>query len=208
MRKRELRIFVQNIKRMIRPKDGLNFHRRRRKIESSKVQYYAVYVMEIAAVVLLAFLLTISFGKKTMCNGQSMEPTIPESSSLWLNRFSYWIGEPKVGDVVAFKPDGNPTASDSVKRIVAVPGDVVQIDNGKLYINGEVVELKDEEMTIEDAGRAATVIPVAENEYFVLGDNVNSSEDSRYESVGNVARRDLLGKVWFNLSIPGFGLVE
>lgn len=208
MRKRELRVFVQKIKRMVRPKDGLNFHRRRRKIESSKVQYYAIYVMEIAAVVLLAFLLTISFGKKTMCNGQSMEPTIPENSSLWLNRFSYWIGEPEVGDIVAFKPDGNPTASDSVKRIVAVPGDTVLIDNGKLYVNEEVVELKDEEMTIEDAGRAATVIQVAENEYFVLGDNVNSSEDSRYESVGNVAKRDLLGKVWFNLSFPGVGLIE
>ena len=208
MRKRELRIFIQNIRRRIRPKDGLNFHRRRHKIEPSKVRYCVVYVLEVALVVGLAFLLTLSFGKRTVCNGPSMEPKIAEDSTLWLNRLAYWIGEPEAGDIVAFKPDGNPTASDSVKRIVAVPGDTVQITGGKLYVNEKAVELEDEEVSIEDAGRAAALIEVAEDEYFVLGDNVNGSEDSRYDSIGNVARRDLLGKVWFDLSFPGFGLIE
>jgi signal peptidase I len=186
----------------------LNFRRKRHKIQASAIQFYLILIGEIAAVVLLAWVLTVSFGTRTVCYGQSMEGTISENAPVWLNRISYRISSPQTGDIIAFKPDGNTTASDSIKRIVAVPGDRVQIRNGKLYVNDTFVEIVQDDTSIEDAGRAATEITLGADEYFVLGDNVNNSEDSRYESIGNVKKSDILGKVWFVLSVPGFGFVE
>jgi signal peptidase I len=172
------------------------------------VRHYLILVLQITVVVLVAWLLSASFGIRSVCNGESMESTIPEGATVWLNRLSYRIWEPKAGDIIAFKPAGNTTASASVKRIVAVPGDRVLIKNGKLYVNDALVELKQSDTSVEEAGRAATELTLGDNEYFVLGDNVNNSEDSRYESIGNVKKDDILGRVWFVLSFPGFGLVE
>lgn len=208
MNRRGFQTHINKWKHMLRPRNGLNFRRKRHKVQASAVQFYFIWLVEIFAVILLAFFLTISFGIRTRCYGASMEETIPENGIVWLNRISYLISEPVAGDVIAFKPGGNTTASDSIKRVVAVPGDAVVISRGKLYVNGTPVELKDEEVSITEQGRAATEIVLGENEYFVLGDNVNHSEDSRYVSVGNVQREDIIGKVWFVASLSEFGLVE
>ena len=117
-------------------------------------------------------------------------------------------GHRKKGDVVAFTPKGNTSANDNVKRIVAVPGDTVQIKSGRLYVNGTATNLKQTGLSIKDAGRAETEITLGDDEYFVLGDNVNNSEDSRYESIGNVTCKEMIGKVWFCLSLKGFGPVN
>lgn len=109
---------------------------------------------------------------------------------------------------MAFTPKGNTSANDNVKRIVAVPGDTVQIKSGRLYVNGTATNLKQTGLSIKDAGRAETEITLGDDEYFVLGDNVNNSEDSRYESIGNVTRKEMIGKVWFCLSFKGFGPVN
>ncbi len=61
---------------------------------------------------------------------------------------------------------------------------------------------------LKDAGRAETEITLGDDEYFVLGDNVNNSEDIRYESIGNVTRKEMIGKVWFCLSLKGLGPVN
>ena len=83
------------------------------------------------------------------------------------------------------------------------------ISNGRLYVNDKVVNLKQsDEKSIKDEGRAVTEIMLGKNEYFVLGDNVNNSEDSRYGSIGNVTRKEMIGKVWFCLSFKGFGTVH
>lgn len=137
-----------------------------------------------------------------------MADTIPENGNVWLNRVTYHLKEPQRGDVIAFYPKGNVNANYSIKRIVAVPGDTVLIANGRLYVNEQVTRLRQEDASIQEAGRAATVITLGEDEYFVLGDNVNNSEDSRYESVGNVSRSDIVGKVWFVLSLGSFGPIQ
>ena len=137
-----------------------------------------------------------------------MAPAVVENGSVLVDRVAYHIRSPKKGDVVAFTPKGNTSANDNVKRIVAVPGDTVQIKSGRLYVNGTATNLKQTGLAIKDAGRAETEISLGVDEYCVLGDNVNNSEDSRYESIGNVTRKEMIGKVWFCLSLKGFGPVN
>ena len=125
-----------------------------------------------------------------------MITTIPDESTVWVNRFKYKISDPEVGDVIAFLPNGSTSASYSIKRIVAASGDTVLTN---LFIN---------DTSIPEAGRAASEITLKDGEYFVLGDNPENSEDSRYESVGNVQDNQILGKVWFICSFKGFGFVH
>mgnify|MGYP002589653836 FL=1 len=207
MNKRQIIRMARQVGRKIGTgRSGLNFRRRRRKIQGEKVRYVSIWIAEILAVIALAFLVTLGYGKRISCSGESMAPAVVENGSVLVDRVAYHIRSPKKGDVVAFTPKGN--TNDNVKRIVAVPGDTVQIKSGRLYVNGTATNLKQTGLSIKDAGRAETEITLGDDEYFVLGDNVNNSEDSRYESIGNVTRKEMIGKVWFCLSFKGFGPVN
>ena len=209
MNKRQIiRMARQVGKKIGTGRSGLNFRRRRRKIQGEKVRYVSIWIAEILAVIALAFLVTLGYGKRISCSGESMAPAVVENGSVLVDRVAYHIRSPKKGDVVAFTPKGNTSANDNVKRIVAVPGDTVQIKSGRLYVNGTATNLKQTGLSIKDAGRAETEITLGDDEYCVLGDNVNNSEDSRYESIGNVTRKEMIGKVWFCLSLKGFGPVN
>ena len=209
MNKRQIiRMTRQVGKKIGTGRSGLNFRRRRRKIQGEKVRYGSIRIAEILAVIALAFLVTLGYGKRIACSGESMAPAVAENGSVLVDRVVYHIRSPKTGDVVAFTPKGNTSANDNVKRIVAMPGDMVQIKSGRLYVNGTATNLKQTGLSIKDAGRAETEITLGDDEYFVLGDNVNNSEDSRYESIGNVTRKEMIGKVWFCLSLKGFGPVN
>ena len=179
-----------------RKKDGLNFRRHRRKINFSKVRYVLIFLFEIALVVCFAYGVVICFGKQVECSNASMEPTYETSDILLVNTIAYKFSSPKSGDVIAFKPKSNVNASYSVKRVIATGGDTIYINNGRIYLNGELYKENLDVEMIENPGIAATEITLLEDQYFVLGDNRNSSEDSRYESVGFVSSEDILGKVW------------
>ena len=99
--------------------------------------------------------------------------------------------------MIAFLPNGNEKSHYYVRRVVACPGDTVQIKDGKVYVNGEVYQEKIMVASIEDAGVASEEIKLGDNEYFVLGDNRNQSEDSRNADIGNVKKEDIYGKAWF-----------
>ena len=170
-----------------RRNSGLNFNRRRRKINFDKVRYVLIFAAEIAAVVLLAFGVVLAFGKQVECSNASMEPTYETSDILLVNTIAYKFAEPKTGDVIAFKPKSNVNASYSVKRVIGIPGDTIYISNGRIYLNDELYKENLEVERIDNPGIAASPITLLENQYFVLGDNRNSSEDSRYESVGFVS---------------------
>lgn len=208
MNRRQLRMLIDKLKRKLRFRSGLNFRRKRFRVHQAHVRFYGIWLAEIVGVILLAFLLTKGLGMRVVCSGESMEETIPENASLWVNRMVYKVSQPEKDDIIAFLPKGNTNASYSVKRIVGVPGDTILIQNGKLYINEKVVSLKGEDESIREEGRAAGEIVLGEDEYFVLGDNVNNSEDSRYETVGNVKRGEIYGKVWFIISFRNFGFVN
>ncbi|MCR5195418.1 MAG: signal peptidase I [Pseudobutyrivibrio sp.] len=181
---------------LFRKKDGLSFRRRRRKIDFDKVKHILLLVVELVLVVGLAYGVVICFGKQVECSNASMEPTYETSDKLLINIIAYKFNSPERGDVIAFKPRSNVNASYSVKRVIGLPGDTLYIKSGRIYINEELYKEGMELDPIENAGVAASPIKLLDNQYFVLGDNRNSSEDSRYESIGLLSKEDILGKIW------------
>ena len=96
-------------------------------------------------------------------------------------------------------PCMNCSANSMIRRIVAIPGETVQVRDGIFLINGTPRPGDEEFLYITDEGTIASPLLLDENEYFVLGDNTNSSEDSRSASIGTVLPSYMIGKVWLAL---------
>jgi signal peptidase I len=96
-------------------------------------------------------------------------------------------------DVIVFNK--NELKATLIKRIVARPGDTVQISDGILYINDKPSSLIAKETRLSYSGIASSKLVLNDNEYFVLGDNYEASKDSRYIEVGVVNQSDIIGKV-------------
>ena len=88
--------------------------------------------------------------------------------------------------------------------MVAVPGDIVRISDGVLYVNDDEVDRYSD--AIADAGIAADELTLGEDEFFVMGDNPNSSEDSRSANIGPVLRSQIDGKAWLHMAGGGMGI--
>ena len=82
--------------------------------------------------------------------------------------------------------------------MIGVPGDTVQIADGKILVNGEEIEKQGSE-EILSGGLASSEITLGDNQYFVLGDNYNNSEDSRVSSIGNIKKENIIGKIKLRL---------
>ena len=140
--------------------------------------------------VVLLFLLAIfiTLGSFTV-EGYSMEPTIYDGQSVMKVRVAYWFGVPQRGDVITF--DHPQEERGLIKRVIALPGEWVQVTTDYVYINGEPLE----EPYIK--GENHPVYPrtqVPENSYFVMGDNRSHSTDSRVW--GMVPRENITGRAW------------
>lgn len=168
-----------------------------------------LWAAELVLAFAIACLLVAYFGVQVSNIGESMSPTLESGDTVLVNKFAYRLSAPKAGDIIAFKPNGNENSHYYMKRVVAVPGDTIQIISGRVYVNGELAEEKVQTEKMEEAGVAEEPITLGSGEYFVLGDNRNASEDSRSADIGNVNEKDILGKVWFRLT-PGsrFGFIE
>ena len=129
-----------------------------------------------------------------------MEATLNTNDQILINKFVYMITHPKAGDVVVFLPNGNEKSHYYVRRVIATPGDTVLIQDGAVYVNGQFYSEKKEVASIDDPGIAGEEIKLGKDEYFVLGDNRNNSEDSRYANIGNIKEDYIIGKAWFRIS--------
>ena len=160
-------------------------------------------------VLVLSFLIIKFVGQRTEVNGPSMMNTLYDGDNLILNKISYRFHEPERFDVVVF-PFRDNSGKNYIKRVIGLPGETVQIDtSGVIYINGEILEESYGREIIKDPGNAINPITLKAGEYFVLGDNRNSSSDSRFDEVSIVYRYEILGKAWLRIwPLSSFGLVE
>lgn len=183
-----------------RRKSGLNFGKQKKKINMTAVKEILTWIAEILLAVLTAYTLVYFVGLRTSVVGQSMAETLNGGDEILVNRFIYKVTNPKPNDIVVFLPNGNEKSHYYVKRVIAVPGDEVLIEDGTVYVNGEEFSEEIQGASIEEAGLAGEALVLGPDEYFVLGDNRNNSEDSRYANIGNIKKEHIIGKAWFRIA--------
>ena len=174
--------------------------REKRRAKHSIIKNILLWTFQILVVILFAYVLVYFFGQSRTNIGQSMDVTLSGGDTVLLNTLINQVGSPKRGDVIAFKPNGSGTGHSSIKRVIGLPGETIQIKDGMIYIDGEVYLEKKSYPVITNPGMASDGITLGNQEYFVLGDNRNNSVDSRFADVGTVNASYIEGKVWFVLS--------
>ena len=147
-------------------------------------------ILPVLIILVAAFYISNHFYQFMLIQGDSMSPTYHNMQLAILDRHSR---DYTYGDVIAFQCDALKEVL--VKRVVACPGDDVCILNGKLYVNNFPNSVYDASITFEYAGIAGTPIQLGQEQFFVIGDNVAESKDSRYEVVGVVEKESVLGKI-------------
>ena len=178
-------------------KSGLSFYNRRKKMNRGLLLGIGSYLFWGMVMIFIAFVLVFCFGIQTSVIGSGMEPTLYNAQKICINRFVYFVSDPQMGDVVVFLPHGDENNHYYVKRVVGVPGDTIQILNGWIYINGAIYEDTEYYDKIVDGGIAVNPITLGDDEYFVLGDNRNNSEDSRSGDIGIVKKDYIVGEAWY-----------
>ena len=188
----------------------LSFGKKRRKrINYELVQEVLVWIVQIAVVCVLAFGIAWYFGNKISMIGDSMNPQLKNGDITLINRLVYDVRRPKRGEIIAFKPNGNENSHYYMRRVIGLPGETIEYKEGKLWIDGEVLEEEYETTEMVELGLLEDEIVLDGDEYFVLCDDREGSEDSRVANIGNVKRSEIAGKVWFVVSpMKHFGFVK
>ena len=162
----------------------------------------------IAVVVAATYLVVTFVGQRTQVSGESMETTLSNGDHLIVDKISYRFRDPERYDIVVF-PYRLEENTYYIKRIIGLPGETVQIVDGYVYINGVQLDEHYGNEIMEKPGIAAEPVTLGEDEYFVLGDNRNNSQDSRAENVGVIHRDELLGRAWIRIwPLDRFGVIK
>ena len=176
--------------------------------ESSWVKELISTVLYLALVVALTFLFVQYVGQRTHVNGDSMNNTLLDGDNLIVDKISYRFKDPERFDIIVF-PYQYQEDTFYIKRIIGLPGETVQIEDGIIYIDGEVLEESYGKEIMNSAGIASQPIELGEEEYFVLGDNRNNSRDSRDPSVGMIQEDQIIGKAFIRIRpIEKFGILK
>ena len=149
------------------------------------------------------FLCKILIAKTTVPNN-SMNPTLQKGDKIVIDMLSYRISDPKRFDVIVFRHGDEEHDIYDIKRVYALPGETIQISAGKIMINGKEIKDKISADKMDLAGVADMPYKLADDEYFVLAEDRNKAEDSRYMSFGMVKKDDIIGRAWIRTNKLGF----
>ena len=156
------------------------------------------FLLYVAVVVGITFLIIHYVGQRTYVSASSMENSLSDGDNLIVDKITYRFSDPKRYDIIVF-PYQYEDNTYFIKRIIGLPGETVQIVDGTIYINGEVLDESYGREVMKNSGMAADPITLGEDEYFVLGDNRNDSTDSRDPSVGKIPRDRIIGRAWVRI---------
>ena len=143
--------------------------------------------------ILVSFIVVHFVNHNTKVVGNAMFPTLSDGDRIILDTVSYRLLSPSRYDIVIF-PSKYEENVFYIRRVIALPGETVQISDGKVLINGVPLREKYAFDDMESGGLASAVITLAEDEYFTLGDNRNESSDSREPIIGNIQGEDIIGR--------------
>ena len=158
------------------------------------------WIKAIAIAVVAVFIIKFFLFDVILIDGTSMEPTLHNKDRVFVNILGYKVGKPKHNDVIIFTPSIDKN-SFYIKRVIGLPGDTVEIKDDKVFLNGELLDetyLAPGTVTRPFTEDTLT-IKVPEGTVFVLGDNRESSEDSRDFRLGPVPIKSIKGRAVFRL---------
>ncbi len=166
----------------------------------SNIAYFAL-------VIFISLMIVRYVGQRTEVIGTSMVPTLEDGDQLITDKISYRFREPERFDIIVFPYE--PADAFYIKRIIGMPGETIRIEDGKIYVNGEVLKESYGYGYTEAIDLEGKDLVLGEDEYFVLGDNREVSMDSRYEDVGKIHRKQLLGRAFLRIyPFNKFGLLK
>lgn len=167
------------------------------------------YILYILVILGLTWMIVTFVGQRTRVSGQSMETTLQNGDNLIVDKISYRFHDPARYDIIVF-PYKYEENTFYIKRIIGLPGETVQVKDGYTYINGKKLtsDIYGREV-MDEPGIAEEPIKLGKDEYFVLGDNRNHSQDSRDPYVGVLKRSDLLGRAFIRIyPLNKFGVIK
>lgn len=167
------------------------------RLEDQKIKSSMKWIFEILVTLVFAAVVALMMFQTVTMQESSMEPTISVGDRFFINKAVYKFSSPKRGDLIVFRSNASDDAALHIRRVIGLPGETVQITNGRILIDGETYKEGKDFPKISNAGLASKAISLGTGEYFVLGDNRNNSEDSRYTDIGLVKKRYIAGKIWF-----------
>lgn len=157
--------------------------------DGMKAEIYE-WLKSIVIAVAIAFVLRSFVVERFVVEGPSMQPTLHAGESLLVDKLSYRFHPPQRGDIIIFKYPADPSRN-FVKRVIAVGGDTIEVNHGKTLVNGQVLP---EPYVLAPSRIGYPVQTVPPGTIFVMGDNRNNSEDSRFPDVGFVPLNMVIGK--------------
>ena len=186
------------------------FGRKKRKLPV-RVIFALVFVA--VSLILVLFALSPFLCEAVKVESGAMSPSISITDTVGVNHLAYLLLPPSRGDIILFHTSRSENASQSeesssIRRIVGLPGETVQIMDGTVYINGYPLDERYRSGEMNYGGTAASALTLNSDEYFVMADNRSNNFDSRDSTVGPVSGSEIDGKVWVRLKpYERFGLI-
>ena len=175
----------------------IKFQKVKRLLENPKAKAAFFWIFEIIVVLIFSVVVAIFFFQSVTMKESSMEPTLSAGNQVFINRLAYKLSEPERGELIIFKTSEADDAALHIKRVVGLPGETIQIKEGRILIDGETYKEDKDFPAISNPGMAEDSVRLSAGEFFVLGDNRNNSEDSRHGDIGKVQKKYIVGKPWF-----------